>query len=168
MLFIATAFQSLWVCWILSPVVHHMSEVVCPQWSTTCQRLSVPSGPPHVRGCLSPVVHHMSEVVCPQWSTTCQRLSVPSGPPHVRGCLSPVVHHMSEVVCPQWSTTCQRLSVPSGPPHVRGCLSPVGQWDSGAPRLWELCYSFIMSTRMVVVPRIDNRGRYCARLPLSL
>ena len=65
------------VRWILSPVVHGMSKAVGVLGS-------VPSGPPHVKGC-------GCAGFCPQWSTTCQRL-------WVCWIMSPVVHHMSKAV----------------------------------------------------------------------
>ena len=155
----STTCQRLWVCWILSPVVHDMSKAVGVLDS-------VPSGPPHVKGC-------GCAGFCPQWSTTCQRLwvcwilspvvhdmskavgvldSLPSGPRHVKGC-------GCAGLCPQWSTTCQRLwvcwilspvvhdmskavgvldSVPSGPRHVKGCgcAGFCPQWSTTCQRLW--------------------------------
>ena len=134
--------QRLWVCWILSPVVHDMSKAVGVLDS-------VPSGPPHVKGC-------GCAGFCPQWSTTCQRLwvcwilsqwsmtcqrlwvcwvlspgvhdmskavgvlgSVPRGPRHVKGC-------GCAGFCPQGSTTCQRLWV---------CWI-LSQWSTTCQRLW--------------------------------
>ena len=97
-------------CWILSPVVHHMSKAVGVMDS-------VPSGPSHVKGC-------GCAGLCPQWSTTRQRL-------WVCWILSPVVHYMSKAVGVM-------DSAPSGPPHVKGCGGAgfCPQWSITCQRLW--------------------------------